>query len=119
MHQRVFRGRARPSPDEVTRMIDAHRERFGVEPICRVLDVATSTYYGARRPPSPRSVRDAQLKAEIQRVWDDNFKVYGARKLWRQLGREGFTVARCTIERLMRELGLAGGTRGKPQRPPH
>src|SRR4029453_3436786 len=118
MHQRVFRGRARPSPDEVTRMIDAHRERFGVEPICRVLEVPTSTYYAhTQHQPSARTRRDAQLKAEIERVWKENFQVYGARKLWRQLQREGMGVARCTVERLMGELGLQGVVRGSRSGP--
>jgi putative transposase len=98
-------------------MIDQHRGRFGVEPICRVLEVPTSTYYAAKqRPPSARRLRDTQLKAEIRRVWDDNYQVYGARKVWRQLQREGLQVARCTVERLMGELGIAGVVRGKAKR---
>jgi putative transposase len=98
-------------------MIDATRDRFGVEPICRVLGVPTSTYYAAkRRPPSARRLRDEQLKTEIRRVWDANYQVYGARKLWRQLQRDGVQVARCTVERLMRELGLAGAVRGEAKR---
>jgi putative transposase len=98
-------------------MIDAFRDRFGVEPICRVLKVPTSTYYAAKsRPLSARRRRDAQLKVEIRRVFDDNFGVYGARKVWRQLRREGIEVARCTVERLMGELGLQGVVRGKPKR---
>jgi putative transposase len=98
-------------------MIDALRDRFGVEPICRVVGVPTSTYYAAkRRLSSARRRRDAQLKLEIQRVWDDNYQVYGARKIWRQLGREGIGVARCTVERLMGELGIAGVVRGKTTR---
>jgi putative transposase len=98
-------------------MIDACRGRFGVEPICRVLGVPTSTYYAAKaRPPSVRQRRDEQLKIEIRRVFDANYRVYGARKLWRQLQREGIQVARCTVERLMRELGLTGVVRGKAKR---
>jgi putative transposase len=98
-------------------MIDAHRDRFGVEPICRVVGVPASTYYAAkRRPPSARRRRDTQLKLEIQRVFDDNYQLYGARKIWRQLHREGFKVARCTVERLMGELGIAGVVRGKTTR---
>jgi len=98
-------------------MIDAHRERFGVEPICRVLEVPTSTYDAhTQRQPSARTRRDAQLKAEIERIWKANFEVYGARKLWRQLQREGIGVARCTVERLMGELGLQGVVGGKPKR---
>jgi putative transposase len=97
--------------------IDATRDRFGVEPICKVLPIAPSTYYHARRrPPSARRRRDEELKVEIRRVYDDNFGVYGARKVWRQLHREGITVARCTVERLMRELGLEGVRRGKTRR---
>jgi putative transposase len=97
--------------------IDEHRDRFGVEPICQLLPIAPSTYYHAkRRAPSARAVRDAQLKAEISRVHAEHFGVYGARKVWRQLHREGITVARCTVERLMRQLGLQGVRRGKPHR---
>ena len=98
-------------------MIDAHRDRFGVEPICRVVGVPASTYYAARRrPPSARRRRDTQLKLGIQRVFDDNYQLYGARKIWRQLHREGFKVARCTVERLMGELGTAGVVGGKTTR---
>jgi putative transposase len=97
--------------------VDAHRDRFGVEPICKVLPIAPSTYYQAsRRPRSARRRRDEELKVEIRRVYDDNFGVYGARKVWRQLHREGICVARCTVERLMRELGLQGVRRGKTRR---
>jgi putative transposase len=97
--------------------IDAHRDRFGVEPICKVLPIAPSTYYQAsQRPLSARRRRDEELKVEIRRVYDDNFGVYGARKIWRQLGREGISVARCTVERLMGELGLQGVRRGKARR---
>jgi len=99
--------------------IDVHRERFGVEPICDVLrahgvGIAPNTYHVARnRPPSTRSMRDEQLKIEIQRVFDENLFVYGADKIWTQLNREGIRVARCTVERLMRQLGLSGARRGK------
>ncbi len=97
--------------------IDSHRAQYGVEPICQVLPIAPSTYYAhkarqadpARRP--PRVCRDAVLRDEIQRIWDEHFQVYGARKVWRQLQREGQRVARCTIERLMRQMGLVGVTR--------
>jgi len=93
--------------------IDAHKERFGVEPICEQLPIAPSTYYAAKsRPPSARAVRDEGLKPEIQRVHRDNFGVYGARKVWVQLGREGIPAARCTVERLMSGLGLRGVRRG-------
>jgi len=101
----------------MTRFIDAQRCRFGVEPICRVLQVAPSTYYAARnRPPCARRQRDAVLKVELRRVHAAHFGVYGARKLWRQLQREGTLVARCTVERLMHELGLAGAVRGRVRR---
>jgi putative transposase len=97
--------------------IDAHRDRFGVEPICRVLQVAPSSYYAARsRSPSARALRDAQLKVEIKRVWDDNFQVYGAEKLWRQLGREGIQVGRDRVARLMGALGIHGVVRGARRR---
>jgi putative transposase len=97
--------------------IDRHKDRFGVEPICQVLPIAPSTYHAAkRRPPSARALRDTKLKAEIARVHAEHFGVYGARKVWRQLHREGITVARCTVERLMGELGLEGVRRGKPHR---
>ncbi len=92
---------------------------FGVEPICRVLTshglkIATSTYYAAKnRAPSTRTVRDTELKTQISRVHTDNFSVYGVRKVWRQLHREGIPVARCTVARLMRDLGLEGARRGK------
>jgi putative transposase len=95
---------------------------FGVEPICRVLSghglkIATSTYYAAKsRRPSARAVRDAELKAQISRVHAANYGVYGVRKVWRQLHREGVVVARCTVARLMRELGLQGVRRGKKLR---
>jgi len=101
----------------VTRFIDGHRDRWGVEPICRVLQVAPATYYAARsRPPSARALRDAQLKVEITRVYKENFSVYGARKVWRQLGREGIAVGRDRVARLMRGLGICGVVRGKPRR---
>lgn len=102
--------------------IDDHRDRFGVEPICRVLTehgvtIAPSGYYAfKRRPPSPRGVRDAELAVQIERVfWDRNLGrgISGARKVWRLLKREGIDVARCTVERLMRQIGLRGIRRGK------
>ena len=81
------------------------------------MQVAASTYYAAKnRPPSARARRDAELKKEIMRVFDDNFGVYGARKIWRQMLREGIEVARCTVERLMRELDIAGAVRGRTRR---
>jgi putative transposase len=97
--------------------IDDHKDRFGVEPSCRVLPIAPSTYHDAnRRPASARAVRDAKLKAEIARIHAEHFGVYGARKVWRQLHREGIAVARCTVERLMGELHLEGVRRGKGRR---
>ena len=102
--------------------IDDHREAYGVEPICKVLPIAPSTYHAhvaQRIDPSKRSARakrDAELKIEVQRVFAENFGVYGVRKVWRQLRREGFMVARCTVERLMASLGLQGVIRGKPVR---
>jgi putative transposase len=101
----------------VTRFIDAHRDQFGVEPICKMLEIAPSSYYAHKsRPPSARAVRDAQLKVEIKRVWDDNFQVYGAEKLWRQLGREGIQVGRDRVARLMGQLGIRGVVRGRKRR---
>jgi putative transposase len=101
------------------RFISEHKCRFGVEPICRVLSehgckIAPSSYYDAiSRGPSARAVRDERLKTAITRVWQDNYGVYGARKVWLALNREGIPVARCTVERLMAGLGLAGARRGK------
>ena len=96
------------------RFIAEHKERWGVEPICRELQVAPSSYHAAiRRPPSARRRRDEGLKEEIRRVWDEHRRVYGADKVWAQLRREEIPVARCTVERLMRALGLRGVTRGK------
>ena len=101
----------------MTAFVEEQKERFGVEPICTALQVAPSTYYACKtRPPSARRRRDEALKPEILRVHKDNFGVYGARKLWRQLNREGVPVARCTVERLMKELQLAGVRRGKRRR---
>jgi len=94
--------------------IDAHRDRFGVEPICRALQFAPRTYWAAKaRPPSARRVRDAELRPEIVRVHAENYGVYGVDKVWAQLNREGIRVARCTVERLMQKLGLRGVVRGK------
>jgi putative transposase len=101
----------------MTRYIDAHRDTFGVEPICQVLEVAPSTYYAAKaRPPSPRALRDEELKVHITRVHASNFVVYGVRKTWRQLGREGVEVGRDRVGRLMDDLGLQGATRSKHTR---
>jgi hypothetical protein len=103
----------------MVRFIDDYRDVYGVEPICRVIPIASSTYYAfkAREADaslrSARSKRDEALKPEIQRVWDENLQVYGAEKVWRQLNREAITVARCTVERLMRDMGLEGTVRGR------
>jgi transposase InsO family protein len=99
--------------------IDDHREAYGVEPICRVLPIAPSTYFRqkaqqadpARR--AERARRDEELRAIIRRIWTEHFQVYGPRKVWRQMGRENFRVARCRVRRLMREMGLAGAVRGR------
>ena len=102
--------------------IDDHREVHGVEPICKVLPIAPSTYYAyaaKRADPeklSARARRDMALKPQIARVFVENFEVYGVRKVWRQLQRESFAVARSTVERLMRGMGLRGVIRGKPVR---
>jgi putative transposase len=99
--------------------IDDQRAVYGVEPICAVLPIAPSTYYAATaRADDParcsqRAQRDAKLREEIRRVWEANLRVYGVRKVWRQLLREGIAVARCTVARLMRQLGLAGAIRGR------
>jgi hypothetical protein len=102
--------------------IDDHREVHGVEPICKVLPIAPSTYHAhvaKRTDPkklSTRAKQDMALTPEIARVFAENFEVYGVRKVWRQLQRESFDVARCTVERLMRGMGLRGVIRGKPVR---
>ena len=102
--------------------IDDHRDAYGVEPICRVLPIAPSTYYAyAARRTDPdrlpaRAHSDAALMAEIQRVYEANFCVYGVRKVWRQLAREGIVIARCTVARLMRAMGLQGAVRGRKLR---
>jgi putative transposase len=102
--------------------VEEHRDVHGVEPICRLLPIAPSTYYehvDRRRDPaklSARAKRDAELRDEIQRVWEENFRVYGVRKVWRQLRRKEIEVARCTVARLMRAMGLRGVVRGKAVR---
>jgi transposase InsO family protein len=104
----------------MTGFIDDHRDVYGVEPICRVLPIAPSTYHAhvARRADpskaSARTRRDVGLRTTIRRIFDENFRVYGVRKVWRQMMREGATVARCTVARLMRDMGLQGAVRGKP-----
>jgi putative transposase len=124
----------RPPTPVIVEFITEHKGEFGVEPICAVLTdfgsrfgsdaggedgwkIAPSTYYAARsRPASAREMRDRELMKEIQRVFEDNYRVYGAYKIWRQLRREGIGVGRCRVERLRRRLGLAGAVRGKTVR---
>ena len=102
--------------------IDAHREHYGVEPICRELPIAPSTYYEHKaRESDPsrlpaRVQRDRELCGSIRRIWEENFRAYGRRKVWRQLHREGIRAARCTVERLMRREGLQGVVRGRKKR---
>ena len=102
--------------------VDEHRDRFGVEPICRALQIAPSGYRrraACVRNPAlrcARAQRDAALMPHVQRVWDENLQVYGVKKVWRQLAREGHAVPRCTVERLMRRQGLRGVIRGKTVR---
>lgn len=102
--------------------VDDHRDVYGVEPICKVLPIAPSTYHerqAQRRDPSrlsARARRDLELKPQIARVFAENFAVYGVRKVWRQMRREQISLARCTVERLMRQMGLRGVIRGKPVR---
>ena len=102
--------------------IDAHREHYGVESICKLLPIAPSTYYehkARQNDPTrlPKRVqRDAELRGTIRRVWQENFRAYGARKVWKQLHRERIPVARCTVERLMRQEGLRGVVRGRRTR---
>ncbi len=104
------------------RFIDDHRDVYRVEPICKMLPIAPSTYHAhvARRSDpaklSPRARRDLVLAAEIRRVFEANFRVYGVRKVWRQLGREGIAAARCTVARLMRQIGIQGVVRGREVR---
>ncbi|WP_439650596.1 IS3 family transposase [Pollutimonas subterranea] len=115
-------GGARPPIEVIRQFIDKHREAYGVEPLCKVLQIAPSGYrrYAAQqRNPEllcNRAKRDAFLMPEIHRVWEQNMKVYGADKVWRQLHRERQAVARCTVERLMRRLGIHGARRGKTVR---
>jgi len=99
--------------------IEDHRANLGVEPICRVLPIAPATFYdhlAKRADPSQlsdRAVRDAELKPEIERVFEENLSVYGVRKVWHQMRREGFDIARCTVARLMKDIGIEGVIRGK------
>ena len=103
----------------MVQFIDDHRDVFGVEPICAMLPIAPSTYHRHRHQRthpthrSARAQRDDQLRVEIQRVYDEHQQVYGPRKVWKQLRRDGIRVARCTVARLMRAMGLAGAVRGR------
>ena len=103
----------------MVRFLRDHRDQYGIEPMCAVLPIAPSTYYHQHRQVgeptlrSPRAQRDDILRDAIRRVWDANFQVYGPRKVWRELRREGLHVARCTVARLMRAMGLAGAVRGR------
>ncbi|MEO1293956.1 MAG: IS3 family transposase, partial [Pseudomonadota bacterium] len=115
-------GGARPPVEVMVSFVDDHRAEHGVEPICKVLPIAPSTYYdrlAKRADPacrSDRARRDEALRSEIERIFDANYKVYGVRKIWHQMRREGFDVARCTVARLMKEMGLQGVIRGKPHK---
>jgi putative transposase len=106
----------------MVQFIDTRRERYGVEPICKLLQIAPSWYYEQKaRQADPdrlpaRIRRDAELSSSIRRVWEENFRAYGARKVWRQLNREEIPVARCTVERLMDRLGIEGICRGARKR---
>jgi putative transposase len=101
------------------RFIDEHRQTYGVEPICRVLPIAPSTYFrhtALQKDPTRRSARaqrDEVVRAIIRRIWAENHRVYGPRKVWKQMGREGLHEARCRVRRLMREMGLVGAARGR------
>ncbi|MEU6709093.1 IS3 family transposase [Streptomyces wuyuanensis] len=119
---KFLRGRARPATSSLVAFVDEHKGRFGgVEPICRVLTehdckIAPSTYYAHHKrqtAPAARTVRDTELKERISEVFETNYRVYGARKIWHELNRQGHVVARCTVERLMRELGITGVVCGK------
>ena len=105
--------------EAMIRFVDAYRDEHGVEPVCKVLPIAPSTYHEhVRRRSAPETAparvkKDARLMSEIRRVHEENFEVYGVRKVWRQMLREGFAVARCTVARLMRKMGLSGVIRGR------
>ncbi|WP_222594449.1 IS3 family transposase, partial [Paracoccus denitrificans] len=115
-------GGARPPTEVMVGFIDAHRDAHGVEPICDVLPIAPATYYdhlAKRADParlSDRAKRDEALRPEIRRVFEDNWSVYGLRKVWHQLRREGFDIACCTVARLMKDMGIQGIVRGKPHK---
>jgi len=121
--QRIFcDGGVRPPVEVMVKFIDVHRDAPGVEPICEMLPIAPATYYehlAKRADPerlSDRAKSDEALRPEIQRVFDANWQVYGVRKIWRQLRREGFDVARCTVARLMKTMDLQGIIRGTPHK---
>jgi putative transposase len=103
----------------IVTFIDQHRAAYGVEPICGVLPIDSSTYFrhkAQQADPSTRSARaqrDEVLKATIRRIWTEQHEVYGPRKIWKQMGREGLHEARCRARRLMRALGLVGAVRGR------
>ncbi len=124
--ERFFRsGGARPHIEEVMAFIQKHREVYGVEPICKVLQVAPSSVWArlrvARNPAlaSDCAKMDVCRKAHIERVWKANYEAYGARKIWHQLLREGHVMARCTVERLMKAMDIQGVTRGKKVKTAH
>ena len=101
----------------MTTFIDDQRTEFGVEPICRELQIAPQTYYAAKsRPPSARAMRDAEMKPKVLDAWMANRRVYGAHKLWKQLRRQGDAIGRDQVGRLMRDLGIEGVRRGKKRR---
>lgn len=106
---------SRPPTQEMTAFIDAHKIQHGIEPICKQLPIAILTYYAHKvresdlEKASARSICDRNFKPEIQRVWDENLQIYDVRKIWRQLKREGYDVARCSVERLMKQLGIELG----------
>lgn len=100
--------------------IDFNRGQYGVEPICKVIPIASSTYYERKKKESEPELRSNRSKSDIihknaiLRIWNENFQVYGVRKIWKQMIREGYSIARCTVERLMKVLGIKGARRGKP-----
>ncbi|MEM5469545.1 MAG: IS3 family transposase [Sulfitobacter sp.] len=115
-------GGARPPIQTMIQFIEDHRADHGVEPICRVLPIAPATFYdhlAKRADPSllsDRAKRDDELKPEIERVFEENLSAYGVRKVWHQMNREGFDIARCTVARLMKDIGIEGVIRGKKPR---
>ncbi|MFE6904689.1 IS3 family transposase [Streptomyces sp. NPDC057717] len=120
--RRLCSRQARPATHSLVAFIDEYKRRFGgVEPICRVLTdhdckIAPSTYYAhhtRQARPAARTLRDTELKRLIREAYEANYRVYGARKIWRHLNRQDVAVARCTVERLMRDLGITGAVRGK------